>query len=63
MPEPEESRSGEEPMTPHRLVSVDRDPKNRSYINSDASIHNLFNNELLAGLMKLDRVLKIQTGG
>jgi len=63
MPEPAESRSMEEATTWKRLVSVDRDPKNRSYINSDASIRNLFNNELLAGLLKLDKILKIQTDG
>jgi len=51
IPEPKESRSGEEAMTPRHLVSVDRDPKNRSYINGSASIHNLFNKELLAGIV------------
>ena len=44
-------------------VSVDRDPKNRSYTNSGVSIRNLSNKELLAGLVKLDRALNIQTGG
>ena len=61
--EPEESRNGEEAMISQCLVSVDGDPKNYSYINNGASIHNLFNKELFAGLVKLDRALKIQTGG
>ena len=38
IPEPEESRSGEEAMTSQYLVSVGGDPKNRSYIDSGASI-------------------------
>ena len=38
-------------MTPQRLASVDGDPKNRLYINNGASIRNLFNKELLAGLV------------
>ena len=38
IPEPEESRSGKEAMTPQRLASVDGDPKNRSYIDSSASL-------------------------
>ena len=41
---------------------MDGDPKNRSYINRGASISNLFNKKLLAGLVKLNRILKIQTG-
>mmetsp|Transcript_23578 Transcript_23578/g.25110 ORF Transcript_23578/g.25110 Transcript_23578/m.25110 type:complete len:86 (-) Transcript_23578:85-342(-) len=63
MPEPAESSSGEEDMTPQRLVSGDGDPKNLSYIDSGASIHSLFNKELFAGLVNFDRILKIQTGG
>ena len=31
MPEPAESRSGEEAMPPQSLVSVDRDPKNPAH--------------------------------
>ena len=63
IPEPEESRSGEEAMTPQRLDNVDGDPKNRSSINSVASIHSLFDKDLLAGLMKLDKALKIEISG
>ena len=63
MPELAESRSGDEVMTPQRLVSVDGDPKNRSYIDRAASIHNFFDKELLVDLVNLDRALKIQTGG
>ena len=59
MPEPEESKGGEEAITPQRLVSVDGGPKNHSYIDSSISIPNIFNKELLAGLVKLNRVLKI----
>ena len=62
MPEPETSSTGEEAMTPQRLANVGGDLKNRSYINSGASIHNLFTEELLVGMVKLDRVLNIRTG-
>ena len=69
MPEPKESRcwdesaeprSLEKALTRQRLVSVDGDPKNRSYINSSASISNLYNKEPLVGLVKLDRVLRLK---
>ena len=62
MPDLEELRSGEEASTPQRLASVAGHPKNCLYIDSGASIHILFNRELLGGLMKLDRTLKIQGG-
>ena len=50
-------------MTPQCLASVGGVPKNSSYINSGASIHNISNTEVLVGLVKLNRTLKIQTGG
>ena len=49
-------------MTRQRLVSVDWDPKNRSYIDSSGTISNLSNKELLTELVELDRTPKIQTG-
>ena len=42
-PELEEVRSGEDTLTPQCLVSVARHLKNLLYINSGASMHNLFN--------------------
>ena len=63
MPEPEESRNREDAAsTPQRLLSVARHPKNRLYIDSGASLHIIFNRELLGGLIKLDRVIKILAG-
>ena len=50
-------------MTRQRLVIIDGDPKNCSYIDSGASISNLFNKELLSGLMEVDTTFKIQMGG
>ena len=52
-----------ETSTPQRLASMAGQPKNRLYINRGASIYIFFNRELLKGLMKLDRALKIQAGG
>ena len=63
VPEPEESRSGDEVSTPQRLASVAGHPKNRLYIDSGASLHILFNNKLLSCIVNLDRALKIQAGG
>ena len=63
MPEPEESRSGEEASTPQHMASVTGHPRKRFWINSGVSIHILFNKELLGGLVNLDRPLKIQAGG
>ena len=57
-PELEELRSAED-----GLVSVARHPKNYLYINSGASIHILYNWELLGSLTQLDRPIKIQAGG
>ena len=63
VPEPEESRSVDDALTPQRLASVAGQPKNRLYIESGASIHILFNKELLGGIVNLDRALKIHAGG
>ena len=38
-------------------------PKNRLYVNIIASIHILFNKELLGGIVNLDKSVKIHTGG
>ena len=62
-PEAEELRSGEDNLTPQRLVSVAGHPKNRLYIDSGASVHILLNQELLGGLIKQDWIIKIQAGG
>ena len=61
--EPEESRSGEDTSTPQRLVSVAEHPKNRLFIDSGASLHIICNRELVGGLIKLNRAIKIQAGG
>ena len=45
------------------MTSVAGHPKNRLYIDSGASLHILFNKELMGGLQDLDRPLKIQAGG
>ena len=63
VPEPEESRSGDDALTPQRLASVAGHPKDLLYIDSGAFIHILFNKELLGGIVNLDRALKIHTGG
>ena len=62
-PESEDSRSGEDALTPQRLLSVTGHPKNRIYINSGASLNILFNRELLGGVITLNRAIKIQAGG
>ena len=46
-PEPEVSRSGDDTSTPQRLVSVAGHLQNRLYIDSGASLHIIFNIELL----------------
>ena len=56
--EPEESRSGEDALTPQYRVSVAGHPKNRLYLDSGASLHIIFNRELLGGLIKLDKATK-----
>ena len=38
-------------------------PKNRLYIDSGASVHILFNQEFLEGIVDLDRPMKIAAGG
>ena len=63
VPKPEESRQGDDPSTPQRLGSVVGHLKNRLYIDSGASIHFLFNKELLGGIVNLDKSIKIQAGG
>ena len=63
VPEPEESRSGDDSSTPQRLASVAGHPKNRLYMDSGASIHILFNKELLGGIVNLDKSIKIQADG
>ena len=45
------------------MTSVAGHPKNRLYINSGASLHILFNKELLGKLKDLKVPIKIQTGG
>ena len=56
-------RSVDDGSTPQRMTSVAGHPKNRLYINSSASLHILFNKELLGELHNIDKPLKIQTGG
>ena len=63
VPEPKESRSGDDASTPQRLASVAGHPKNCLYIDSSASIHILFNKELLGGIVNLNSALKIHAGG
>ena len=41
---------------------MDENPNNHLYINSGASINNLYFKELLRELVKLDRTLKIKNG-
>ena len=59
----QESRTADKDSTPQRMTSVAGHPKNRLYIDSDVSLHILFNKELMGGLQDLDRPLKIQAGG
>ena len=49
--------------TPQRMTSVTGHPKNRLYIDSGASLHILFNKELMGELHNIDKLLKIQAGG
>ena len=58
-----ELRSEDEDSTPQRMTSIAGHPKNRLYIKNGASLHILFNKELMGGLQNLDRPLKIQAGG
>ena len=59
----DESRSVEEASTPQHMTSVAENPKNWVYIDSGASIHILFNKELIGGVVNLHMPLKIQDGG
>ena len=61
-PEPEDTRSGNDTLTPQCRVSMAWHPKNRLYIGSGVCVHILFNQKLLGGLIKLIRVIKIQAG-
>ena len=45
------------------MTSVAEHPKNRLYIHSGASLHILFNKELLGELYNINKPLKIQPGG
>ena len=63
MPEPEELRSRVATMEPQREISGAGHPKNRLYINNGVSVHIIFNQELLGGLIQLDWIIKIQAGG
>ena len=57
------SRSAKEDSTPQCMTSVAGHPKKCLYIVSGASLHILFNKELMGGLQNLDSPVKIQTGG
>ena len=59
----QELRSTDNSSTPQRMTSVAGHPKNRLYIDSGASLHILFNKELMGELHNIDKPLKIQTGG
>ena len=63
MPETEESRSGDNALIPQRLSSVAGHPKNCLYIDSGASIHILFNKELLGSIVNIHKSVKIHAGG
>ena len=59
----QELRSVDDSSTPQRMTSVAGHPKNRLYINSGASLHILFNKELLGELNDIKVPIKIQAGG
>ena len=59
----QELRIVDNKSTPQRMTSVAGHPKNRLYIDSGASLHILFNKELLGELIKINVPLKIQAGG
>ena len=50
-------------IEPEQDFSVAGHPKNCLYIDSGTFVHIQFNQELLGGLIQLDRVIKIQAGG
>ena len=58
-----ELRSVDDSSTPQQMTSVTGHPKNRLYINSGASLHILFNRELLGQLNDIKVPIKIQAGG
>ena len=45
------------------MTSVAEHPKNRLYIHNGASLHILFNKELIGELHNINKPLKIQAGG
>ena len=49
--------------TPQRMTSVAGHSKNCLYIDSGASLHILFNKELMGGLHNIASHFKIQAGG
>ena len=59
----QELRSEDDSSTPQHMTSVAGHPKNRLYINSGASLHILFNKELLGELNDIKVPIKIQAGG
>ena len=59
----QELRSVDDSSTPQRMTSVTVNPKNRLYINCGASLHILFNKELLGELNNIEMPLKIQARG
>ena len=52
-------RSEDKDLTPQRMTNVSGHPKNRLCINSGASLHILFNKELMGELHNRDKSLKI----
>ena len=63
IPDIQELRSVDNSSTPQRMASVAGHPKNRLYIDSDASLHILFNKKLMGELNDIEVPLKIQAGG
>ena len=63
MSEIRELRSADDRSTPQRMTSVAGHPKNRLYIDSGASLHILFNKELLGKRKDVEDPIKIQAGG
>ena len=62
VPKGKEPKPGDDPSTPQRLASVAGHPKNRLYIDSGASIHILFNRELLGVIVNIEKYINIQAG-
>ena len=59
----QELRSADNRSTPQQMTSVAGHPKNRLYTDSSASVHILFNKELLRKLKGVKDPIKIQAGG